>query len=163
MTNEQHYTGFSVKQPWAGLLLARIKKFEVRSWAPAELGPYFVHASTGRSPAHAHLCGDTTYLRALRDADLADPSSWPTGAILGVVNVKRIWAPDKARPRLTKLDKLLCGETAGMFLWEIDQALPFDEPIPCKGKLNLWSTDGALSTAFKRALRRNAKRLESGG
>lgn len=160
MANEQQYTGFSVKQPWAGLLLAGIKKFEVRSWAPAELGPYFVHASTGRSPAHSHLCADATYLKALNEADMADPRSWPTGAILGVVNVRRIWEPGRARPRLTKLDKLLCGDIDGMRLWEIDGAVRFDEPIPSKGKLNLWVTEGSVSTAFHRALRRSIARSE---
>ena len=45
----RNYQVVSVKQPWASLLLAGVKKYEVRSWAPPYLGYIVLHASSGKA------------------------------------------------------------------------------------------------------------------
>jgi predicted transcriptional regulator len=45
----RNYQVVSVKQPWASLLLAGVKKYEVRGWAPPYLGYIVLHASSGKA------------------------------------------------------------------------------------------------------------------
>lgn len=129
----------SVKQPWASLLVSGVKRFEVRSWAPSRLGKLFVHASGSKAVGLPMLRRDRLYHHALQEAGLEDESAWPISAIVGMVTVSRVWGPDGRLPRLSKLDRYLCGTIDGMCLWEIGSSTVFPKPIPCPGKLNLWT------------------------
>lgn len=145
---------FSVRQPWAGLLVAGTKRFEVRSWKPRALGLHLVHASLGKAHHIRELRKEPQYPKALKLAGMEDESQWPSGAILGVVEITKVWAPDSPPRKLTLMDQFLCGEIKGMYLWQVGNRWVFKDPIPCHGALNLWTPPSAtkreLSAEFKR-------------
>lgn len=141
---------FSVRQPWAGLLAAGVKRYEVRTWRPRELGLYCVHASSGKAAGIRELREEPLFQRALHLAGMEDEAGWVQGALLAVVEVARIWEPGAAPRRLTKLDEFLCRTTADVYLWEVRERWVFARPIPCQGALNLWTTPARVRRALTR-------------
>src|SRR5688572_22627658 len=75
----------SVRQPWAGLLVAGVKRFEARTWKPRELGFLLVHASAGKAGDLRDLRADPLYQRSLRQAGMSDEQSWPRSVFIGLV------------------------------------------------------------------------------
>jgi hypothetical protein len=133
----------SVKQPWAGLLMAGQKRFEVRTWRPAEdRGLVLLHASSGTASL-SDVEDDPLFHAALRSAGMPDRRAWIRGGILGVVEFRRIITPPKMPKRFTATDALLCGDTSGVALWETGGLFPFAKPVPCHGRLNLWRPDAS--------------------
>ena len=134
---------FSVKQPWAGLLLSGQKRYEVRPWWPVEVPRLaLVHASAGTAPWLSSSEGDPDYERALVDAGMADKRKWTRSALVGVVEIRRVWRAGH-HPRLSRRDRVLCGRTAGQALWEIGRRWRFHRPIPCHGRLHFWPVPAA--------------------
>lgn len=132
----------SVRQPWASLLLAGVKRYEVRTWRPRDLGLLLVHASSRKAEGIRELRQEPLFQRALRLAELEDESRWPRSALLGVVEVTRIWERGSPPRRLTRLDEYLCGSTEDVYLWQVGRQWVFKHPIPCPGKLSLWTPPG---------------------
>ncbi len=131
----------SVKQPWAGLLMAGEKRFEVRTWRPVEdRGLVLLHASSGTAST-SDVDDEPLYQQALRRAGMPDRRAWVRSSILGVAEFRRIIVPPPMPTRFTKKDAVLCGSTEDVALWEAGDLFPFAAPIPCHGKLNLWEPD----------------------
>lgn len=139
-------TAFSVPQPFAQLLVTHIKHYEVRTWRPNELGWYFVHASADISHAHRYYMANDCpwYLSALRKAGLDphDPASWPTSAIVGAVNITKVYTDV---PRLSKRQAQLAGAIDDACLWYCGKAVKLASPVSHGGALRLWTpTDAAI-------------------
>jgi hypothetical protein len=84
---------------------------------------------------------------------MSDECGWPQGALLGLVEVKRIIMPDDGLPkRFTKQDEFLCGSVEGVCLWEIGHRWAFATPVPCNGQLNLWRPPVDLHAKLNRRL-----------
>jgi hypothetical protein len=76
----------TVRQPWAGLLVAGIKDVENRGWRTSYRGPLLIHAGTGTDPydaatpllpncaLHGAILGMVTLLDCVRGY----PSVWAT-------------------------------------------------------------------------------------
>ena len=135
----------TLKEPWAWLVAHGIKRFEFRSWWPAEPpGWILLHAGAARAPA---LLVESVRERltpselALFDAALS--AGLPQSAFVGaglvnwcigypdVENDQRRWFPDS--------EKVQTREQMHLNPWFVEEALllPF-ESFPAKGKLNLW-------------------------
>lgn len=142
----------SVKQPWAGLLMAGEKKFEVRRWRPVDQnGLVLIHASSNRAPI-SDLEDDPLFRKAIRTAGMADKATWPLSMMLGAADFVRVHRRNEAVPFLSQKDKLLCGETKDRALWRVGRTWAFRNPIPCDGKLNLWQPDAPLMRRIAREL-----------
>jgi activating signal cointegrator 1 len=140
---------FSVKQPWAGLLVAGVKRFEARTWPPKRQGLFLVHASSGKSPGMPELRAEPLFQRSLGEAGMTDERAWPESAFLGLVEIAAVIGPDDDLPEdLTEQDEFLCGNMDGMFLWRVGRRWPFSRPVPCHGKLNLWQPPAAVHAAL---------------
>ena len=71
----------SVKQPWAGLTMAGIKRFEVRPWRPTgERGLLLLHASSGTASRLRDDEKEPLYWTALEQAAMPDKKLWPRSA-----------------------------------------------------------------------------------
>lgn len=149
----------SVKQPWASLLLSGVKKYECRGWGPRRPGVMLLHASSGKSPGMPELREDRLYQRAVREAGMEDESCWPASAIIGAVEVVRVWKPERL-PKLSAMDEFLVGELEDSYLWEVARRWPFATPIPCHGKLNLWRPGSELRSAIDARLGKVAVPLD---
>lgn len=143
------HTVLSVRQPWAGLLVEGIKRFEVRSWSPpAGSGWLLIHASSSKTPGLRELREYSAFKRALRRAKMVDDRSWIQSAIVGAARFTHFhdtWKEHDIPKRLTENDHMMIGEFPSRFLWRVAECQRFIEPIPCHGRLNLWKTDKALS------------------
>ena len=144
---------FSVKQPWAGLLVAGVKRFEVRTWAPSGPGVFLVHASSGKARGMPELRAEPLFQKSLREAGMTDEQGWPQSAFLGLVEVARVINTEEGLPRrFTKQDEFLCGSVESILLWEIGRRWPFTRPVPCNGMLNLWRPPTEVHAAINRQL-----------
>lgn len=141
----------SVRQPWASLLLSGVKKYECRSWAPRQVGVLLMHASSGKAAGMPELREERLFQRALTEAGLEDESAWPFSAILGAVEVTRIWEPGRP-PRLSAMDEFLVGDPDDSYLWEVGRRWAFPDPIRCQGRLNLWTPPPDTNAAITRQL-----------
>jgi hypothetical protein len=146
---------FSVKQPWAGLLMAGVKRFEAQSWPPKEPGLFLVYVSSGKAPGMPELRTERLFQKSLREAQMTDERAWPQSAFIGLVEVTEIIAAEAGLPRgFTMQDKFLCGGVDDIFLWRVGRRWPFTRPIPCHGMLNLWRPPRAVHAALNAQLAR---------
>ena len=106
------YTCLSVRQPWAGMIVAGEKTIEVRSWSTAYRGPLLICASR--------------YGEGKKDG-------LPRGVAVGIVEVVdcRPLDPDRDAERA----KVFGAD--GDFAWVLAGARPV-EPFPVKGQLGLF-------------------------
>jgi len=142
----------SVKQPWASLLVAGVKRFEVRTWPPSKLGFILIHASSGKASGIRELRAEPLFQEALQRATLSDEKSWQQSAFVGLAEIIRVIEPDDDFPHdVTELDRFL-GSGEGCFLWEVGRSWPFPTPVPSHGKLNLWSVPKELFSALNAQL-----------
>ena len=113
----------SVRQPWAELILAGRKNYELRTWWTAYRGRVWIHA--GRCVERAFL--DRASLDAVR---------LPTGAIVGSVEIA---ACDPFTLQIAD-EMRTTGSWFGswqpaMFAWELRDVRRLAEPIPWQGVL----------------------------
>lgn len=149
----------SVKQPWAGLLLSGVKKYECRGWGPRRPGVMLLHASSGKALGLPELREERLYQQAVAEAGMEDESEWTTSAIIGAVDVVRVWPPDRLPP-LSAMDEFLVGDLEDSYLWETGTRWPFAKPITCHGKLNLWRPGPELQEPIRRQLAQLAVPLD---
>ena len=129
----------SIRQPWASLILAGIKPVEVRSWDTPFKGRFWVHASHGLD---ARDWSEFISFPARLFSGLPQPRDLPRGAVLGSVELV-----DCLDCHDAELRRLL-GETAwdrwarDGYNWLLRDPQVLAEPIPCGGRLNLWTWRG---------------------
>ena len=149
----------SVRQPWASLLLSGVKKYECRGWGPRHTGVMLMHASSGKAEGMPELRAEPLYQQGIAEAGLEDESAWPASAIIGAVNVVRVWEPGQP-PKLSAMDIFMVGNPDDSYLWEVGARWPFAKPIRCHGKLNLWRPGAELYDAIGAQLRQLAVPLD---
>ncbi len=113
----------SIKQPWAGMIMAGIKSVENRTWRQDFYrGPLLVHASKTEDK------GDRRYLASRLDRfpDVCEVH----GAILGVVALTAILYPNKGEDDAWR-DMNQHG-------WIMQRPVIFAEPVPYKGRLGVY-------------------------
>ena len=81
---------FSVKQSWASLLIAGVKRYEVRTWSPKEPGLLLVHASSGKAQGIRELRTEPMFHTALERAGMKDEGSWPQSAFVGLYTSRQM-------------------------------------------------------------------------
>lgn len=145
-----NYRVISVKQPWASLLLAGVKKYEVRSWTPGYTGYLILHASSTNAIGLPKLRRKPLFQRALRLAGLQDESRWPRSAAIGVIEVIRVWDRYEVPARRTKLDALLGATRKEDYRWQIGRRWAFKNVVTCHGKLGLWTPPRRVYNAVRK-------------
>lgn len=118
----------TIRQPWAWAILHAGKGIENRSWTTSYRGPLAIHAAVTYA-AKAKLP------RGVRPPPRED---LPSGAIVGVVDLVDVVEHSSSR------------WFGGPFGFVLVNPRAFARPLPCKGRLNLWS----LSPAQVRTLLR---------
>jgi hypothetical protein len=111
----------TIRQPWAGLIMAGIKTVENRTWQTKHRGLLVVHAGRiDRQPMaeHGHLLGTSPVV---------------TGAIIGTVRVVGCVRDADSRWAID-----------GNWHWLLADPQPLAEPIACPGRLGLWQVPAEL-------------------
>ncbi|MGO8997704.1 MAG: hypothetical protein ACLQVI_30675 [Polyangiaceae bacterium] len=124
----------AVRQPWAWALVSGFKDVENRSWSTDYRGPIAILGSTTKTEVN----------QLAKAHDLGSLGS-PFGAILGVVDLVDI---------VPLSESLESNPWAwGPQCWLVANARTFAVPIPCKGKLNLFTLDGPVAEQVRTAIR----------
>lgn len=125
----------TIKQPWAGLIIAGIKDVENRTWKTAYRGRVLIH--TSKTPCSRGEL-EAYPLPALEESiELGEytPGQFVNGAIIGsveivdcVMNHPSVWAEK------------------GVYNWVLANPVKFEKPIlNVKGLLGLWDYKGNIN------------------
>lgn len=81
----------SMWQPWASLVVHGIKRFEGRHWDTDFRGPLWIHAGSKQMSDEDIKAVEDQYRRLFGEDNLPDfPTSYPTGCLLGVVDLQDV-------------------------------------------------------------------------
>jgi gamma-glutamylcyclotransferase (GGCT)/AIG2-like uncharacterized protein YtfP len=123
----------SIRQPWASLILAGLKKIETRSTTTHRRGRVFLHAAATMGPSEREA--------AIREG--LDPDALPRGVIVGTVDIV------DSVP-VTELD-VSDGERRrgdyrpGRWGWMLTNVRKLATPVPAKGALSFWRVPKAAA------------------
>jgi activating signal cointegrator 1 len=121
----------SLIQPWATGIMAGNKKIETRSWKTDYRGRIAIHASKG-FPKWAREFAET-------EAALGRiPSRLPFSQIVGFATITDMRRTEEIGPQITALERLYGDYSPGRWGWLLEDIIPLELPIPCKGALGLW-------------------------
>ncbi|MGW1557596.1 ASCH domain-containing protein [Streptomyces sp. NPDC002144] len=106
----------SIRQPWADAIAHQTKRVENRTWPTAYRGPVLIHASATHDP-YAVIYGPRPDVRS---------------AILAVARITDCHYSDDGR---------CCGPWGDerVHHWTLTDVTTLPEPVPCKGRLGLWT------------------------
>lgn len=121
----------TIKQPFAWAILHAGKNIENRGWSTHYRGPLVIHAG-------AAMHSWPLPRRLPRPA----PDDYVRSAMLGIVDLVDVVEVSRSR------------WFDGPFGWVLEDPRPFARPIPCKGRLNIWSLSPAQRRAVDRELAR---------
>ena len=117
----------TIKQPWASLIMAGVKRVENRTWTTHHRGPLAIHA--GKSV-------DRDACEFLESVGI-DPEPYrdaPRGVILGTVELVDVGMPYEFALQADPL-------AFGPYCWILADPQPLPEPIAARGFLHLWDCD----------------------
>ncbi|MGV0985051.1 MAG: ASCH domain-containing protein [Limnohabitans sp.] len=124
----------TLTQPWATLVIAGTKQYETRGWHTDYRGTIAIHAAKGQDPRSAD------FARYLRDKGVLDRAYQPRGFVLGTVTLSGCYRTQDLWPE--SLEREIGDWTPGRWAWSLDHAVRFDEPVPARGALGLWTWNG---------------------
>ncbi|ELT87196.1 hypothetical protein CAPTEDRAFT_221890 [Capitella teleta] len=137
----------SMHQPWASLLILGIKKHEGRSWYSSHRGRLWI-AATAKTPADEDIAMVEDQYRTLykRD-DIPFPSEYPSGCLLGCVDVQSVFAQDEYRQQFPD------GESSSDFVFVCSSPHELLVKFPVKGRHKIYKLDRNIHQAAKKGIR----------
>ncbi len=123
----------SIKEPFATLIMNKMKLIETRSWKTNYRGELYIHAS-GKSLAKEFLNNQYVF-ELIKDLDMN------YGNIICKVNlVDCIYMDEKFLKKIkkNKQEYNLGKYELGRYAWVFEDIVPIT-PIEAKGKLNIWN------------------------
>lgn len=140
-------------QPWATMAVLGIKQHETRSWPTKYRGQLLIHAAARFERAWLE-----TVVQAIEHVLAVDvprplhrfinssayryPGAYAVGALVGFVDVTDCYAVESAHSQ--GLDAALGDYSAGRWAWQLQGAVPFANPIPCRGRQGFWNYEPGL-------------------
>lgn len=148
----------TIKQPWLALILAGLKRYEFRTWAPGKVPTkILLHSSAGKlSKAEMGFYRDElTRCRLERAADLLEDQQLLKGYVLATAELSAIYdcrlpsppAPAEIprTPGHGALPPLVAGE---LYAWHLRNIRPLEGgSVAWKGAQGLWEVDWELVRA----------------
>lgn len=143
---------FTIKQPWASLIIEGIKDIENRTWKTNFRGRVLIHASAKQCEIKGLLSVPQQEYVMIKIPDKMPLQNIITnGAIIGsveivdcVINHTSIWA-EKTEPKYLTTEKGREMQIKPTYNWVLANPIKFPEPIPCKGKLSFWDYPNILA------------------
>jgi hypothetical protein len=126
----------SIQQPFASLIIVGKKPVENRSWKTPYRGIVWIHASNGLAFRQWSQQGFPPEIIG----DLPEAHDLPRSSVLGSVELVECHGPDDEIPGLSASD--FARWVGDGWVWLLRNPKALAEPIPCRGKLNLWTWPG---------------------
>ncbi|XP_064390454.1 activating signal cointegrator 1-like [Halichondria panicea] len=137
----------SMHQPWASLLVAGIKTCEGRSWYSAHRGRLWI-AATAQKPDQSEVSKlEQFYSSYHKDQHVEFPSSYPSGCLLGCVDMVDCLPQEEYREQFPK------GESESLYVFVVENPRELIVKFPVKGQHKLWRLDTTVHTSAKTGLK----------
>jgi hypothetical protein len=119
----------SFRQPWAELVLQGRKTMDLRTYTTQYRGRIAIHASQTVEAESAHRHG-------------FEPEALDSGALVGTVELVEVIPLDEAAYEAHREEHLAGrGYREGMFGWLLARPERLPQPIPARGRTNLFNMD----------------------
>jgi len=139
MIMQVKFKALSFKQPWAWLMCKGFKDIENRDWRTKFRGRIYVHASKSQSDMDKETLAFILKRLSNRQASelMLVYSRLTFGAIIGEINITGC------------LDLHHSPWFFGKYGFTVSEPILYDEPIPCRGKLNFFTPELTQVSVFK--------------
>lgn len=141
----------SMHQPWASLLIEGIKLHEGRTWYHSHRGRLWI-AATAKPPIHEEVEEvQNMYKLLYPEREINFPSFYPTGCLLGCVNVDDCLAQEEYQKRYPG------GESDSPFVFICSNPISLRLRFPIKGQHKIYSLDKSIHQAAVKSIQKMFK------
>ncbi|XP_077570030.1 activating signal cointegrator 1 [Stigmatopora nigra] len=137
----------SMHQPWASLLVKGIKSVEGRTWYTAHRGRIWI-AAAAKIPTPGEIAQVEAMYSSIYKKELKFPSNYPTGCLLGCVNITDCLSQDQFREQFPSM----CEESASPFVFICTNPQELLVKFPMKGKHKIWRLESHYHQGAKKGL-----------
>ncbi|XP_023947876.1 activating signal cointegrator 1 [Bicyclus anynana] len=142
----------SMHQPWASLLVEGIKRHEGRTWYTSHRGRLWI-ASTAKPPDHSVVSAVENQYRVLRpDEQHKFPTFYPTGCLLGCVNVDDCLPQEEYAKKYADTD-----ESDSPYVFICSNPISLRLRFPVKGQHKIYSLDKSIHQAALKSIQKTSK------
>ncbi|XP_040925957.1 activating signal cointegrator 1 isoform X2 [Betta splendens] len=134
----------SMHQPWASLLVKGIKRVEGRTWYTSHRGRLWI-AAAAKKPTPQEIADVESMYRHIHKKEPAFPKDYPTGCLLGCVNMTDCLSQEQFREQFPDT----CEESASPFVFICTNPQELLVKFPMKAKHKICSlpiTTSSLSS-----------------
>ncbi|XP_044306527.1 activating signal cointegrator 1 isoform X2 [Varanus komodoensis] len=139
----------SMHQPWASLLVKGIKRVEGRTWYTSHRGRLWI-AATAKKPSPQEICELEATYRVLLQKELEFPNDYPSGCLLGHVDLIDCLSQEQFREQYPQLSQ----ESASPFVFICSNAQEMIVKFPVKGRHKIWKLDSKIHQGAKKGFMR---------
>ncbi|XP_074862770.1 activating signal cointegrator 1 [Carettochelys insculpta] len=137
----------SMHQPWASLLVKGIKRVEGRTWYTSHRGRLWI-AATARRPSPQEVSELEATYRILVQADVEFPRDYPSGCLLGCVDLTDCVSQEQFKEQYPELSQ----ESGSPFVFICTNPQEMIVKFPIKGKPKIWKLDSKIHQGAKKGL-----------
>ncbi|XP_007549045.1 activating signal cointegrator 1 [Poecilia formosa] len=137
----------SMHQPWASLLVKGIKRVEGRTWYTSHRGRLWI-AAAAKKPTAQEIAEVEQMYRHIYKREPNFPKDYPTGCLLGCVNVTECLSQEQFRQQCPGT----CEESASPFVFICNNPQELLVKFPMKGKHKIWKLESHYHQGAKKGL-----------
>uniref|UniRef100_A0A3P8RZ78 Activating signal cointegrator 1 n=1 Tax=Amphiprion percula TaxID=161767 RepID=A0A3P8RZ78_AMPPE len=137
----------SMHQPWASLLVKGIKRVEGRTWYTSHRGRLWI-AAAAKKPTDQEVAEVEAMYRHVYRKEPRFPKDYPTGCLLGCVNVTDCLPQEQFRQQFPDT----CEESASPFVFICTNPQELLVKFPMKGKHKIWKLESHIHQGAKKGL-----------
>lgn len=137
----------SMHQPWASLLVKGIKRVEGRTWYTSHRGRLWI-AAAAKKPTPQEIAEVEQMYRCIYKKEPKFPKDYPTGCLLGCVNVTDCLSQEQFREQYPGT----CEESASPFVFICTNPQELLVKFPMKGKHKIWKLESHYHQGAKKGL-----------
>lgn len=137
----------SMHQPWASLLVSGIKRVEGRSWYSSHRGRLWI-AAAAKKPTDQEVTEVEAMYRNIYRTEPRFPKSYPTGCLLGCINVTDCLPQEQFRQQFPDISE----ESASAFVFICSNPQELLVKFPMKGKHKIWKLENHIHQGAKKGL-----------
>ncbi|XP_024423334.1 activating signal cointegrator 1 isoform X1 [Desmodus rotundus] len=142
----------SMHQPWASLLVRGIKRVEGRSWYTPHRGRLWI-AATAKRPSPQEVSELQTTYRFLRGEDVEFPNDYPSGCLLGCVDLIDCLSQNQFKDQYPDMSQ----ESDSPFVFICTNPQEMIVKFPIKGNPKIWKLDSKIHQGAKKGLMKQNK------